>query len=82
MLQFAAGRKLIAANPAKGVRLLKGEKKERFLTEAEVARLADTLTAMERASAQLCRRGGGQVAAADWLPQVGDFVPPLGLGRW
>jgi integrase len=47
MLQFAAGRKLIAANPAKGVRLLKGEKKERFLTEAEVARLADTLTAME-----------------------------------
>jgi integrase len=47
MLQFATGRKLVAANPAKGVRLLKGEKKERFLTEAEVARLADTLTVME-----------------------------------
>ena len=47
MLQFATGRKLISVNPAKGVRLLKGEKKERFLTEAEVARLADTLTVME-----------------------------------
>jgi len=31
------------ANPAKGVRLFKGEKKERFLSEAEVARLGDTL---------------------------------------
>jgi integrase len=48
MLQFATGRKLIPANPAKGVQLLKGAKKERFLSEAEVARLADTLTAMER----------------------------------
>jgi integrase len=48
MLQFAVGRKLIPANPAKGVPLLKGEKKERFLSEAEVARLADTLAAMER----------------------------------
>src|SRR5216683_5392219 len=48
MLQFAVGRKLIPANPAKGVRLLKVEKKERFLSEAEVARLADALVAMDR----------------------------------
>jgi integrase len=47
MLQFAVGRKLIAANPAKGVPLLKGEKKERFLSEAEVARLAESVSGME-----------------------------------
>jgi len=48
MMQFAVGRKLVPANPAKGVQLLKGDKKERFLSEAEVAKLADTLAAMER----------------------------------
>ena len=47
-MQFAVGRKLVPANPAKGVQLLKGDKKERFLSEAEVAKLADTLAAMER----------------------------------
>ena len=47
MLQFAVGRKLIPANPAKGVKLLKGSKRERFLSEAELARLADALAAME-----------------------------------
>jgi integrase len=47
MLQFAVGRRLIPANPAKGVQLLKGVQKERFLSEAEVARLAETLAAME-----------------------------------
>jgi integrase len=47
MLQFAVGRKLIPSNPAKGVPLLKGVKKERFLSETEVARLADALSAME-----------------------------------
>ena len=47
MLQFAVGRKLIPMNPAKGVRLLKGQKKERFLSEAQVANLAEALSAME-----------------------------------
>src|SRR5206468_12528113 len=47
MLQFAAERKLIPSNPAKGVRLLKGQPKERFLSEAEVARLGDTLGTMQ-----------------------------------
>jgi integrase len=47
MLEFGVGRKLIPANPAKGIRLFKGEKKERFLSESEVATLADTLATME-----------------------------------
>jgi hypothetical protein len=49
MLEWAAhpDRKLIPANPARGVKLLKGGKRERFLSEAELARLADALAAME-----------------------------------
>jgi integrase len=49
MLEWAVhpDRKLIPANPAKGVKLLKGGKRERFLSEAELARLADALAAME-----------------------------------
>src|SRR2546427_555957 len=33
MLQFGVGRGLLPTNPAKGVKLFKGEKKERFLSE-------------------------------------------------
>lgn len=47
MLQFGVGRKILPANPAKGVKLLRGEKKERFLSEVEIARVADTLAVME-----------------------------------
>jgi integrase len=49
MLEWAAhpDRKLIPANPAKGVKLFKAGKRERFLSEAELAKLADTLAAME-----------------------------------
>jgi integrase len=47
MLQFAVERRLIPANPAKGVRLLKGQAKERFLSEAEVAHLGDTIMSMQ-----------------------------------
>jgi integrase len=49
ILEWAAhpDRKLIAANPAKGVKLLKGGKRERFLSRAELARLADALAALE-----------------------------------
>jgi integrase len=47
MLQFGVGRRLIASNPATGVKLLKGEKKERFLSDREVAALADALAVME-----------------------------------
>jgi integrase len=47
MLEFAVGRKLIPANPAKGVKLFKPAKKERFLSETELAALADAMAAME-----------------------------------
>jgi integrase len=49
MLEWAAhpDRKLIPANPAKGVKLLKGGKRERFLSEAELAKLADALATMK-----------------------------------
>ena len=47
MLQFGVGRRLLPSNPARGVKLYKGEKKERFLSEAEVSRLAETLATME-----------------------------------
>jgi integrase len=47
MLQFGVERGILPANPAKGVKLFHGEKKERFLSEVEIARLADTLAAME-----------------------------------
>lgn len=48
MLQFGVVRKLIPANSAKGVPLFKSAKKERFLSEPELAHLADTLEVMER----------------------------------
>jgi integrase len=49
MLEWAARphRKLIPANPAKGAKLFRGGKRERFLSEAELAKLADALAAME-----------------------------------
>jgi integrase len=47
MLQFGVARGVLPANPAKGVKLFKGEKKERFLSEAEVAALGDALSEME-----------------------------------
>ena len=47
MLQFGVDRKLIPTNPAKGVPLIKLQRRERFLSEAEVARLADAISGME-----------------------------------
>ena len=47
MLQFGMGRGMLPSNPAKGVKLYQGETKERFLSESEVARLAEALAAME-----------------------------------
>lgn len=46
-LQFAVDRKLLLANPAKGVPLLKGKKRERFLVDREVVALADGLSSLE-----------------------------------
>ncbi|MFN3076365.1 MAG: tyrosine-type recombinase/integrase [Alphaproteobacteria bacterium] len=47
MFEFAVNRKLVPSNPARGVKLLKSEHRERFLSEHEVAALADTLVVME-----------------------------------
>ena len=62
MLEFAVKRKLIAANPAKGVPLLKGEKKERFLSKAEVKRLAEAVLGIEAE-----RKLSSTAAVAIWL---------------
>ncbi|MFG1237189.1 tyrosine-type recombinase/integrase [Xanthobacter autotrophicus DSM 597] len=47
MLSFATSRKIIADNPSSGVQLLKQEKVERFLSEKEVAKLAEVITGLE-----------------------------------
>ena len=47
MLEFAVRRKLIRANPARGVPLLKLEPRERFLSEREVGHLAETVNGLE-----------------------------------
>jgi hypothetical protein len=60
MLQFVTDRKLIPGNPARGVPLLKLQPKERFLSEAEVGRLADTVAAMER-EAELSRTAAAAI---------------------
>ena len=82
ILQFAVRRKLIPANPAKGVRPFKGEKKERFLSEAEVARLADALAAMEREHRLNARAAAAvRLLLLTGVSQVGDPVAALGMGR-
>lgn len=47
MYEWAAKTGRAAHNPAKGVERYKSEKRERFLSESEVALLADALTALE-----------------------------------
>jgi integrase len=48
VLAFAVGRGLRADNPARGVKLNKGRKIERFLSAGELARLGEALAAAER----------------------------------
>lgn len=81
MLSFAVERGIIPTNPALGVRLFKQEKVERFLSEVEVAKLSETLTAMEEglelhpspaAIIRLlmltgCRRGEIEGLQWDWI---------------
>jgi integrase len=50
VLQFAVDRKIRADNPARGVKKPPVRKMQRFLSEAEFARLADALNDEERAS--------------------------------
>ena len=46
MLEFAVKRNVIRANPARGVPLFKLEPRERFLSELEIAALADAITTL------------------------------------
>lgn len=46
---FAVGRKLMADNPAKGVKRYKDTKRERFLSPAELGRLGETMSELEAA---------------------------------
>lgn len=64
ILQFGVDRQIIPSNPAKGVKLLKGEKKERFLSHREVVALADALAAMESATSKDEDRINSTMAAA------------------
>lgn len=48
ILSFAVSRGLRPDNPARGVKLNKGRRVERFLSAGELARLGDALTAVER----------------------------------
>ena len=48
MLSFALGRGLVLSNTAKGVHIFKGRPKERFLTDTEVAFIADAIDILER----------------------------------
>ncbi|MBL8670826.1 MAG: tyrosine-type recombinase/integrase [Alphaproteobacteria bacterium] len=52
MLAFGVARSLLSGNAASGVRPFKGEKRERFLTDPEVAALADALAQAERDGAR------------------------------
>lgn len=47
MLEFGVRRKLLPSNAAKGVKLFRNERRERFLCDADVVALADALAAME-----------------------------------
>lgn len=64
ILQFGVDRHVILSNPAKGVKLLKGEKKERFLSHREVVALADALAVMESAASKDEDRINSTMAAA------------------
>lgn len=48
MMTFGHGRGIVTGNPTKGVEPFRGRKKERFLTESEVAVLGQALFEMER----------------------------------
>ncbi|MEQ1707978.1 MAG: site-specific integrase [Terricaulis sp.] len=47
MLQWAVGRRIIRANPAKGVQLVKVGSRERFLTQAELVALLNSLDELQ-----------------------------------
>jgi integrase len=78
MLQFAVARRLLTANPARGVPLLKTVRRERFLSEVELARLAHALAAMEEEG----RLSAAAVAAIRLLLLSGRRKSEILTLRW
>ena len=54
MLSFAINRGLIADNPARGIKKYRAQARERFLSQTELARLGETLTAAEKEGVNPC----------------------------
>ena len=83
MLQWAAhpDRKLIPANPAKGVKLLKsGKRKSGSCRRPSWPGSPTRWRRWKRASAEPDRGGGDPAVAADRLPQGGNPDAALGVG--
>lgn len=84
LLTFAVRRKLLLANPAGGVPLLQGvRRRERFLSDAEVARLADALVTME-AEHRLSTTAATAVRLLllTGCRKVGGPIAPMGVDRF
>lgn len=77
LLSFAVARGLRADNPARGVRLLANQRRERFLSFAEISRIGEALSKLESTGANLtairairlllltgCRRG--EIVGLQW----------------
>jgi len=77
ILNFAVREKLRADNPARGVKLNKGKKCERFLSSAEFARLSDALQALEQNPIH-----AGAVAAIRLLMFTGARKNEIAALRW
>ena len=78
---FAIERGLCADNPARGVKKALVRRVERFLSEAEIARLAVALNAEEARTGNPLSLGSDQAATADRMPSWRDRQPALGTCR-
>ncbi|MFN4041917.1 MAG: hypothetical protein ACK4I0_09675 [Brevundimonas sp.] len=76
---FAEERGLVDANPVRGVKRYKDNRRERFLSAAELARLGDLLTALEK-DGRSTARGHHPPSSADQRPQERDRSPAMERG--
>ncbi len=79
---FAIERGLCADNPARGVKKAPVRKVERFLSEAEIARLAAALDAEAQRTGNPYPVGSDQAVASDRLPARRDRQSALGARRF
>lgn len=79
--EFGVRRKMLPADPAKGVKLYKIESRERFLLDREVIALAEALAVREEeAGISHTMATGIRPAAPHWRPQAGDRDAAMGVG--